>query len=143
MTTMGRVLAALVLAGALLCAAQAGAADFKLIVHPSNPATGLSRDEVEAMFLQKTTQWPGGAKVVPVDQAEGALYADFCQAIFGKPASAMKAYWQQKIFSGRAIPPVSKSGDAAVAAFVASYPGAIGYLSEGAAAGEAKVVTLR
>jgi ABC-type phosphate transport system substrate-binding protein len=137
------MLTALVAGVALFCAAPAGAADFKLIVHPSNPATSLSRDEVSAMFLQKTTQWPGGAKVVPVDQTEGALYADFCEAVFGKSAASMKAYWQQKIFSGRAIPPVSKSGDAAVAAFVASYPGAIGYVSAGAAAGDAKVVTLR
>ena len=140
---MKRMLITLAIAGALLAAGPATAADFKLIVNPANTVAGLTRGEVEAFFLQKASKWPDGSKVVPVDQSGGRVYAEFCEEIFGKSAGAMKAYWQQKIFSGRAIPPISKKGDAAVAALVAAQPGAIGYVGAGANPAGVKVIPLR
>ncbi len=40
-----------------------------------------------------------------------------------------RSFWQSAIFSGRDIPPPKKATDAEVVAFVARYPGAIGYVS--------------
>jgi ABC-type phosphate transport system substrate-binding protein len=45
----------------------------------------------------------------------------------------MKNYWQQSLFAGRGVPPIEQPGDAQVAAFVASNPNAIGYVSPSAA----------
>jgi hypothetical protein len=42
---------------------------------------------------------------------------------------AVRSYWQQRIFSGRDVPPPELDSDEAVVAFVARSPGGIGYVS--------------
>ena len=47
----------------------------------------------------------------------------------GRSVSAVRAYWQQQIFSGRNVPPVERPSDAEVLTFVKEHPNAIGYVS--------------
>jgi ABC-type phosphate transport system substrate-binding protein len=112
-----------------LLAAQSAPA-FKVIVHAKNPVTSLSRGELAKIFLKKTTSWSGDGAIAPVDQAvsSGAREA-FSRSVHGKGAKAIKQYWNQQIYSGRAVPPPELSSDAKVIAFVAANPGAIGYVS--------------
>ncbi len=137
---------ALLLALALLLGAtgssQAVAAEgYKVIVHPSNPATSLSRQQIGSYFLKKTSSWPSGTSVVPVDLDKGsATRSAFSRDVLHKSVAEVSAYWQQQIFSGRAVPPAEVANDAAVVAFVASHEGAIGYVSESADVGNATVV---
>jgi hypothetical protein len=67
----------------------------------------------------------------------------FSQEVLRRTPGAVRAYWQQAIFSGRSVPPPELDSDAAVVAYVLRSPGAIGYVSAGAAVGGARVVTLR
>jgi hypothetical protein len=53
---------------------------------------------------------------------------------------AVRAYWQQLIFSGRGVPPVELESDEAVVAFVLKYPGAVGYVSGATNIGNAKAL---
>ena len=53
--------------------------------------------------------------------------------VLGKTVSAVKSYWQQQIFAGREVPPVEKTSDAEVIAFVKANRGAVGYVSDTAA----------
>jgi ABC-type phosphate transport system substrate-binding protein len=141
-STLFALAAALVLA--LGGPPAAGAADgFKLIVHSSNPATTLSREQVVRYFLKKATTWPSGAAVAPVDQhKESATRDAFSRGVLRKAVSEVVAYWQQQIFSGRGVPPPEKRSDAEIVAFVTEHEGAIGYVSETAAVGDAKVVRI-
>jgi ABC-type phosphate transport system substrate-binding protein len=115
---------------------------FKLIVHPSSPIASLPRDEVSKLFLRKTTSWAASDKPEPVDQIDGPLRQKFSQFVHQKSAGALKLYWQQQVFSGRASPPPEKANDAAVVEFVSGNAGGIGYVSEGAPTGSCKVVTV-
>ena len=56
--------------------------------------------------------------------------------VVGRPMS----FWQQQIFAGKDVPPDTKASDADVIAFVSATPGAIGYVSAGAAVAGVKVV---
>jgi ABC-type phosphate transport system substrate-binding protein len=127
---------------ALLRPQSAAAAEgYRVIVHSSNPAASLSREQVVRYLLKKATTWPSGTAVAPVDQhKESATRAAFSQAVLKKSVAEVAAYWQQQIFSGRGVPPPEKRNDAEVVAFVTANEGAIGYVSEGAAIGDAKVV---
>jgi ABC-type phosphate transport system substrate-binding protein len=121
----------------------AEAAAFKVIVHESMRVQSLPKKTVSDFLLKKVTKWPDDTPVVPVDQVEAAAVRDpFSRAIHGKPTSAIKSYWTQQIFSGRDVPPVEKKSDAEVVAFVRANPGAIGYVSEGAAADGVRVLTV-
>ena len=52
----------------------------------------------------------------------------FSESVHGKSASAIKAFWQRQIFSGRGTPPAEKDSSEAVLAFVAGEPAAVGYI---------------
>ena len=112
-------------------AAQQGA--YAVIVNEAIGVTTLSAEEVSKIFFKKTHRWTNGLDVVPVDLPESAPAREaFSAAVHGKSVGAVRAYWQQQIFSGRAVPPAEKSSDEQVVAFVRSTPGAIGYVSAGA-----------
>ena len=113
--------------------AVARAQEVRVVVNAANPETSLAHDEVARLFLKKVTTWKDGKPVAPVDQSEGsAVRATFSRQLLGKDVAAVKAYWQQAIFTGRGSPPPQKASDDEVLAFVASNPNAVGYVSGGA-----------
>ena len=133
---------------AVLFVATAGTASaqsvrYKIIVNASNPVSTASRAEASKLFLKKSSKWQHGAKVQPVDQkTSSSTRASFSKSVLGKSVSAVKAFWQQQMFSGRATPPPEKSSDAAVLAYVRGRAGAIGYVSLGADTSGVKVLVV-
>ena len=108
-------------------------AQVRIVVNAANPETSISHDEVARLFLKKVTTWKTGKPVAPVDQPEGSsVRATFSRQLLGKDVAAVKAYWQQAIFTGRGSPPPQKASDDEVLAFVAANPNAVGYVSAGA-----------
>ena len=138
-----RMRSAILLSLTLLAAPLASAGEgYKVVVNPSNPTSSLSRTQLSALFLKKTA-WPSGQAVQPIDLAEdSAVRRAFTTAVHGRPVSAIKAYWQQKVFTGRDVQPTEESAEAAVVAFVRSNPGAVGYVTEATATGDLKVLTV-
>jgi hypothetical protein len=49
--------------------------------------------------------------------------------VLRKSVEAVKAYWQQRIFSGRDVPPPQFDRDDRVVAYVLEHEGAVGYVS--------------
>ena len=121
--------------------AAASAAGYKVIVNSSNGTSSLAKKDLSQLFMKKTPKWSDGTPVVAVDQTEKASVRErFTQEVHGKSVAAVKSYWQQQIFSGREVPPVEKSSDAQVVAFVKQNAGAIGYVGESADTAGVKVV---
>jgi len=118
--------------------------EFRILVHPDNPAVALSRDFMTDVFLKRTTRWPDGETAHPVDQrASAGVRESFSEGVLRRSVSAVKRYWQQRIFSGRDLPPPELESDEAVVAYVLKHRGAIGYVSSGAKLGRAKAVSLQ
>jgi ABC-type phosphate transport system substrate-binding protein len=131
---------AIVLLAAANVWAQGG--NYKVVVNSSNPVASMTRDEVARIFLKKSTKFPDGRSASPVDlPVNSATREGFSRSVLGKPASAVDAYWQQQIFSGRDIPPPQKS-EAAAINFVRSNENGIAYVSAGADTAGLKVVSL-
>ena len=104
----------------------------------------MTKSEASDYLLKRKLTWPDGKPVVPVDQPENSLArAALLLDVFGRSANAIRNYWQQQIFSGRAVPPMEKASDQAVVAFIQASPGAIGYVSESAPVGKLIVVAIR
>jgi ABC-type phosphate transport system substrate-binding protein len=103
-----------------------------VIVNTANPVSELPAGEVSNMFLKKTTRWAGGDAVVPVDLPEQSeVRATFSKEVHKRQTTAVKAYWQKMIFSGREVPPPEKGSLAELVAFVRTTRGAIGYVPAG------------
>lgn len=120
------------------------AQDFKVIVNSANATASLSAAEASKIFLKESAKFPGGSAATPVDQGKASpTRAAFSKSVIGRTVAAVETYWQQQIFSGKEVPPATKSSDDEVVAFVKANPGAIGYVSGGASTAGVKVVDVK
>ena len=67
----------------LLSIASAGA-EIVVIVNSKNPVNSLNADQVEKLFLGKSSAFPDGAAAIPVDLPKGAEREQFYQKSTGK-----------------------------------------------------------
>lgn len=141
----GLLLAGLLGAGGVGAAhAEDGAPTFRIVAHPGNAAAQVDREFVADAFLKKATRWPDGEAIRAVDQRfELPMRRDFSERILRRSVFAIRSYWQQRIFTGRGVPPPELESDQAVIRYVLSHRGAIGYVSANTEMGGAKVLTLR
>jgi ABC-type phosphate transport system substrate-binding protein len=116
---------------------------FRVIVHPDNPARTIDRGALAKMFLKEASKWDDGEAAHPVDlRADSETRSRFSEAIIKRSVSAVRSYWQQKIFSGRGVPPPEVETDAEVVHYVLRYRGSVGYVSSRADVLKAKVLTV-
>lgn len=122
------------LLAALLAGACAGAgAEVVVVVSAKSPATALTEEQAADIFLGRSNVLPGAGTAVPIDQAEGAAPRDeFYQKAVSKSSAQLKAYWSQKIFSGKGQPPKAVGDSAAVKTLIAGNPNMIGYIDKAA-----------
>ncbi len=110
-------------------------AETAVIVNPSSNVANLSPNEIRAFYLGKNK------KLRPVDQAVGSRNRrEFISKVVGKSESQFKAYWSQRIFSGKGTPPQSRGNSAGVKKEVASSPNTIGFIDSSLVDGSVKVV---
>lgn len=135
------------IAACAVCSAAGLAADakgYRVIVHPSSTVSVVDRSDLSRMFLKKLTRWPDGALVQPVDlHVDSDVRKHFTEHVLGRTVAAVRSYWQQAIFSGRQVPPTEFETDAEIVAYVLRNQGAIGYVSPGAAPGNARLLEVR
>lgn len=126
-----------------LAGSSPAAGAFVLVAHPGVKAKSLSRADVSRLFLKKTTNWPGGVAVVPVDQPAASRTREaFSRDVHGRSAAAVDAYWQKLVFSGSGVPPTTLASDEEVLRFVRTTPGGVGYVSLGTDTHEVSIVDI-
>jgi len=117
---------------ALFAVARGAHADptLRVIVHPKNPITTLSKQFVADAFLKKRTRWSDDTVIQPVDLPQKhSVRAKFCKAVLDRDVGAVRRYWAQLVFSGRGVPPPDVASEDEVVAYVAKHPGSIGYVT--------------
>ena len=117
---------------------------FGLVVHPSNPVDSISREFAARAFLKKVSRWGNDRRIAPVDLVVDAVARKhFSDDVLRRTPTAVRHYWQQKLFSGQEVPPPELDTEEAVIRYVLEHPGAVGYVSSDTPPGRAKVVGLR
>jgi ABC-type phosphate transport system substrate-binding protein len=134
--TIGRLMAAAILAAATMTAA----AEVVVIVHRNNPTASMTAQQVSQIFLGNNTAFPAGASATPVDVQSGALRDEFLAKVLDKTSGQYKATWSRIVFSGKGQPPRELANAAAVKAFVAANPEAIGFVDKGSVDSSVKAV---
>jgi hypothetical protein len=131
-------------------AAEAGARGnevppgFRVVVHPANHESFATRQLVSDVFLKKVSRWPDGEPIRPVDLTLGSAVREaFSQNVLRRSAAAVRNYWQQRIFTGRGVPPPEVVSDADVIRYVREHAGGIGYVSTAADPAAVKVLQIR
>lgn len=117
--------------------------DFRVITHASRHETSVTREFVADALLKNVAHWPDDEAIRPVDQrADSVVRRHFSDSVLRRSVQAVKTYWQQRIFSGRGVPPPELDSDEAVVHYVEAHPGALGYISSSVAPGKAKVLAV-
>ena len=117
---------------------------FVVIVNPHNPVSEIDRSFAEDAFLKKVTTWPSGEVIKPVDLVpDSPVRRAFTHSVLERSVEAVKGYWQQRIFSGRDVPPPELDSDDEVIRYVLKYEGAVGYIGGGASPAGSKLVEVR
>ena len=115
---------------------------YKVVVNSSISINSISRDELSRIFLKKASKFHDGHPASPVDlPANSSTRDNFSRDVHGKPTSAVEAYWQQQVFSGREVPPAEK-GEGAAVDFVRSNSNGIAYVSPGTDTEGVKVINV-
>jgi ABC-type phosphate transport system substrate-binding protein len=138
------------LAGAMLAAVlglwnitpRAQGEPIAVIVHPSNPATTLSKLELRPLFQTTKTSWESSAgEVFPVNlAADSSLRQEFDRAVLGLTPDWVARYWQDRRVRGGERPPIQVTTTSAVLKVVAAREGAIGYVRASEVDATVKVV---
>jgi ABC-type phosphate transport system substrate-binding protein len=124
--------------------AQSPPPPYRMVVNQNNPVAALDRRFIEDAFLKKVTTWPDGDPIRPVDLAPSSPVRErFTDDILHRSLTAVRAYWQQRIFSGRDLPPPEMASEADVMKYVAKHEGGIGYVSGATALVGVKTVAIR
>lgn len=122
------VLALAVLAAGALPVVSADAS-FRVIVHPQVKGSQIPRSALTSIFLKQAPRWGDGTAVLPVDQSVRSLVRkSFSGDVLQQGIVEVQVYWQRKMSAG-VVPPPVKTSDEEIVSFVASTPGAIGYVS--------------
>jgi ABC-type phosphate transport system substrate-binding protein len=124
-------LASLLLVASASNRSVAADAPVKVVAHPLVKGTQIPRAALASIFLKQAPRWSDGSAVLPVDQSvKSPVRSAFCNRLLGQPLIDVQIYWQKKMSVG-VVPPPVKTSDEDVLGYVASTPGAIGYISSG------------
>jgi len=105
-------------------------ADIVVIVNAANPVRSMSAEEVAALYLARSRNFPSGELALVFDQPrESALRQRFFKLVANMAIGQVNTYWSRLMFSGQEMPPQSLPGEQAVIDIVRRNPGAIGYVS--------------
>ncbi len=131
----------ILLSAVLAAFAIPASAEFVVIVNARNPVATMTAEQVAQVFLGRSTSFPAGGSVAPVDQKEGATIRDeFYTKVADKNPGQVKAYWAKQMFSGKGSPPRELASSADIKHAVASDAAAIGYIEKSAVDASVKAV---
>ncbi len=117
---------------------------YRVIVNPANDASSVDREFLADAFLKKATTWPNSETIRPADLAGSSpVRRQFSDEVLRRTVAEVKGYWQQRIFSGRDVPPPEFDSDEEVVKYVLKYEGAVGYVSGAANLEGTHVVAVR
>jgi hypothetical protein len=122
---------------ALSTGARAGA-----IVVVGSSSGSLTRDELRDIYFQNGGRLSGGQAVIPLDyKVDNPLREQFYEKAFSRNQVQMKAYWAQRIFTGKGNPPQALDNVKEAASLISEkHENFIGYMNESDVTGNLTVL---
>ena len=107
-------------------------AEIYVVVNQKNPVSKISTAQLAKIYKGTLLLWPDGQRITPVEVSDTLpLAEEFSMKILKMRVEMKQKMWVQKIYSGQGTPPVHFKEETDILSFVASEPGAIGYIRKG------------
>jgi hypothetical protein len=117
-------------------------ADFVLVANVANDVAGISRQEVELIFLSRRQSWPNGDKIAVLINENPKIYDTFSYTILKRSPRQYLIYRKKMLFRGQGMPLPTVKTDQEVIDFVSSHVGGLGYISPESVTPAVKVVPI-
>ena len=114
-----------------------------IIVNSEVTESELDKGELERIYLGKKSRWDDKTTIVPAMLKGGGTHEEFVDQYLDRTMQRFVSYWRQMVFTGKGVPPKSFATEAELRNFVATTPGAVGYLSAGASLPGVRALTIR
>lgn len=117
-------------------------AEIAVITDPSVELVSLDLEQLERLYLLRPNRFPGGIKLVAIDQKTGSeIRQAFLEKALWKTEIDVAEYWSRRMFSGKGRPPRQYDSDTAVIDAVIESPGTVGYVDSESVDERVKVLT--
>jgi len=130
-----------VIVGLSLCMTGVALAGQVAVVNGGGQAS-IPKKVLKKILLGKEKKWEDGSKIILVMLESGDTHEGFVKKFAGKSAKQFTNYWRKMVFSGKGKMPQAFADEAALVAFVAANPGALGYAAEGTDLTGAKAIAI-
>lgn len=137
-----RILSILIFGVVLSCAAGQ-AQNVVVIANNGVKASAASSDDIRGIFTGDKSDLGEGSRVTPVTLKAGPVHEAFLKEYVGKGDAAFRTGWRNLVFTGQGAMPKTFDSEAALVDYVASTPGAIGYVSKGTDIGKTKALAVK
>ena len=118
-------------------------AQMVVIVNKANPVAHISSAKLALYYRGEALLWKDGSRAIPVDLNEkNPLVSRFTDTILKMNVETKRQMWMLKLYSGKGSPPIQFKNEALVVSFVASEPGAIGYVNKESVNDSVKVLVV-
>lgn len=128
--------------GILLMGTLAHAQEIMIVAHPTTSVSEISREQLRDIFTGARTRFGDGSRAVPVLLKGGPVHEVFLSRIVGDNPDEFRVRWRRAVFTGQGAMPKEFQSEAAVLDYVASTPGAVGYVSHVSDPSAVKVLTV-
>ena len=130
------------LATGILCCLLSGfsTAEVMVVTHAKSDIAAVDMAALKKLFLGKTAKLKG-KKVRPVTLPDtNAIKIEFDSKVVGKDPGKMKAYWANRIFTGKGRPLDQVSSEEAMMVWLSENKNSIGYMSADSISSKVKVL---
>jgi ABC-type phosphate transport system substrate-binding protein len=126
----GAVVATVLLGVFIAVVAAAQTTEYRVVTHPSNSISSISKKDLSWLFLKRRTSWSNGELAKPIDQSPTSeVRISFTTEVMGRSVRQVESHWNAQVFSGKSAPPKIAKSDQEVLELVKMLPGAVGYVS--------------
>jgi hypothetical protein len=99
-----------------------------VIVGAKSTVTRVSLDDLREVYLRRRRLWPDGSRAIPINlPPDHPARERFSKLVLGRATQDLSAYWEARYFEG-ITPPAVLQSPAAIRAYLAAEPTAIGYV---------------
>lgn len=114
-----------------------------IICNPGIQETEISQAELQNIFLGKTNKWKDNSKINIVVLKDPDQHTSFLESYIHRTDSQWKSHWKKLVFTGKGMKPEEFADTETYLKYIATTPGAVGYISTGLSNDSVKILNIK
>lgn len=125
---------------ALLLMSSSAMAEVVVVAAANSPLPSLSKEQINAIYLNKLRQLPSGEVPIALMLSSGPAKEEFFAKVLERSDAQAKAYWARLTFTGKGVAPREFANEALLKKQLLDNPFSIGYIDKAALDGSLKII---